>query len=59
MKFAFALPHMTRLKATIQPWEIQVRGADQTRMAKRAEDLGYDMIAVPAVWACSKISASP
>jgi probable F420-dependent oxidoreductase len=47
MKFAFALPHMTRLKATIQPWEIHVGGADQTRMVKRAEELGYDMIAVP------------
>jgi len=47
MKFAFALPHMIRLKATVQPWEPMVTGLDQTRMAKRAEELGYDMIAVP------------
>jgi probable F420-dependent oxidoreductase len=47
MKFAFALPHMLRLKATMQPWEPGVTGADQTRMVKRAEELGYDMIAVP------------
>lgn len=30
-----------------QPWEAGVTGADQTRMAKRADELGYDMIAVP------------
>jgi probable F420-dependent oxidoreductase len=47
MKFAFPLPHMVRLKATLQPWEAQVTGADQTRLAKRAEALGYDMIAIP------------
>jgi probable F420-dependent oxidoreductase len=47
MKFVFPLPHMLRLKATVQPWEASVTGADQTRMAKRAEVLGYDMIAVP------------
>jgi probable F420-dependent oxidoreductase len=47
MKFVFALPHMLRLKATVQPWEASVTGADQTRMARQAETLGYDMIAVP------------
>jgi probable F420-dependent oxidoreductase len=47
MKLAFALPHMLRLKATVQPWEASVTGADQTRMVKRAEALGYDMISVP------------
>lgn len=47
MKLAFPLPHMLRLKATVQPWEASVTGADQTRMVKRAEALGYDMIAVP------------
>lgn len=47
MKLIFALPHMVRLKATVQPWEPSVTGADQTRMAKRAEEFGYDMIAVP------------
>jgi len=47
MQFAFPLPHVLRLKATMQPWEINVTGADQTRMAKRADELGYDMLAVP------------
>lgn len=47
MKFVFPLPHMVRLKAMTQPWEATVTGADQTRMMKRAEALGYDMIAVP------------
>lgn len=47
MKFIFGLPHMLRLKAMMQPWESAVTGADQTRMAKRADELGYDMIAVP------------
>lgn len=31
----------------MQPWEAGVTGADQTRMVKRADELGYDMIAVP------------
>lgn len=47
MKFAFPLPHMMRLKAASQPWEASVTGADQTRMVKRADELGYDMIHVP------------
>lgn len=47
MKLVFSLPHMMRLKAMMQPWEAAVTGADQTRMAKRADELGYDMIAVP------------
>jgi probable F420-dependent oxidoreductase len=47
MQFAFALPHLVKLKAMLQPWENSVTGADQTRMAKRAEELGYDMLAVP------------
>lgn len=47
MKLGFAMPHMLRLKATMQPWETQVTGADQTRLAKWAEKLGYEMIAVP------------
>jgi probable F420-dependent oxidoreductase len=46
MKFAFPIPHMLRLKAMMQPWEINVTGADQTRMAKRADELGYDMLSV-------------
>ena len=47
MKFVFNLPHMLRLKATMQPWEADVTGADQTRMVKCADRWGYDMIAVP------------
>jgi probable F420-dependent oxidoreductase len=47
MQLTFPLPHMLRLKATLQPWEARVTGADQTLMAQRAEALGYDMLAVP------------
>lgn len=47
MKLAFAMPHMLQLKATMQPWEMAVTGGDQTRLAKWAEKLGYEMIAVP------------
>ncbi len=47
MKFCFAMPHMLRLKATMQPWEQQVNGRDQKRMARQAEIQGYDMLAVP------------
>ena len=47
MKLGFAMPHMVRLKAMLQPWELAVTGADQTRLAKWAEKLGYAMIAVP------------
>jgi probable F420-dependent oxidoreductase len=47
MKLCFPMPHLMRLKAMSQPWEAGVTGADQTRMAKRAEAMGYDMIAVP------------
>jgi probable F420-dependent oxidoreductase len=47
VKFAFAMPNSVRVKALTQPWEIDVTGADQTRMAKRAEELGYDMIPIP------------
>jgi probable F420-dependent oxidoreductase len=47
MKFAFALPNTVRVKALTQPWELNVTGADQTLMVKRAEELGYDMIPIP------------
>lgn len=47
MDLAFPMPHMIRLKSTRQPWEASVTGRDQTRMAKRADELGYDMISVP------------
>ncbi|MCJ2179517.1 TIGR03619 family F420-dependent LLM class oxidoreductase [Novosphingobium album (ex Hu et al. 2023)] len=47
MKLGFAMPHMLQLKAMMQPWEMQVTGADQTKLAKWAEKLGYEMIAIP------------
>jgi probable F420-dependent oxidoreductase len=47
MQLGFPLPHIMRLKATMQPWEASVTGADQTRMVKRADALGYDMVSVP------------
>jgi len=47
MKLGFSMPHMLRMKATCQPWEAAVTGADQTRMVKWAEKLGYEMVAVP------------
>jgi probable F420-dependent oxidoreductase len=47
MKIGFSMPHMLRLKATCQPWEAAVTGADQTKLAKWAEKLGYAMLSVP------------
>lgn len=47
MKLAFQMPHLMELKAMLQPWERAVTGPDQLRMARRAEELGYDMISVP------------
>jgi probable F420-dependent oxidoreductase len=47
MKFSFAMPNTVRVKALSQPFELGVTGADQACMAQRAEELGYDMIAIP------------
>lgn len=47
MKLSFAMPHVMRLKATMQPWEAAVTGADQTMLARRADALGFDMLSVP------------
>lgn len=47
MKLSFPMPHLTRLKASHQPWEDAVTGPDQTRLARWAEKLGYAMISVP------------
>ena len=47
MKFSFAMPNSVRVKALTQPFELDVTGADQIVMAKRAEELGYDMIPIP------------
>ena len=47
MKFALPMPHTMRLKALTQPWESTVTGNDQAVIARRAEELGYDMLAIP------------
>jgi probable F420-dependent oxidoreductase len=47
MQLAFPLPHCMRLTAMMQPWETRVTGADQTEMVRRADELGYEMVAVP------------
>jgi probable F420-dependent oxidoreductase len=47
MKFSFAMPNTVRVKALTQPFELDVTGADQIVMAKRAEELGYDVIPIP------------
>ncbi len=47
MKLVFPMPHMLELKAMMQPWELAVDGTAQRRMARRADELGYDMLAVP------------
>lgn len=47
MKFGLTLPHAMELKALTQPWEYAVTGPDQALIARRAEELGYDMIPVP------------
>jgi probable F420-dependent oxidoreductase len=46
MQLGFAMPHMLRLKATCQPWEEAVTGADQTRLARWADKWGYAQISV-------------
>jgi probable F420-dependent oxidoreductase len=47
MKFSFAMPNTVRVKALTQAFEVDVTGADQVVMAKRAEELGYDIIPIP------------
>jgi probable F420-dependent oxidoreductase len=47
VKFALPIPHSMRLKALTQPWESDVTGPDQAVIAQRAEELGYDIVAVP------------
>lgn len=47
MKLSFGMPHSIELKALAQPWELAVTGVEQTRLAKVADQLGYDMIATP------------
>jgi probable F420-dependent oxidoreductase len=47
VELAFSMPHMLEIKAMMQPWELQVTGADQTRLAKWADQLGFAMVTVP------------
>lgn len=47
MKLGFGMPNLVRLKALYQPWQVGVTGADQGRLARWAEQLGYEMISVP------------
>jgi len=47
MQLQFTMPHIHRIKAISMPWEAQVTGADQTRLAKWADKLGYGMVYVP------------
>jgi probable F420-dependent oxidoreductase len=47
MKFSLAMPNTVRVKALVQPFEINVTGADQVLIAKRADELGFDMIPIP------------
>ncbi|WP_026343321.1 TIGR03619 family F420-dependent LLM class oxidoreductase [Nocardia sp. BMG111209] len=47
MRLGFPMPHLLRLPANCRPWEAVVTGADQARLARWAERLGYEMISVP------------
>lgn len=47
MQLSFPMPHLAELKGMTQPWEFSVTGPDQLRMARRAEELGYDQIGIP------------
>ena len=47
MKFSLTMPNTARVMALSQPFEADVTGADQIMVAKRAEELGYDMIPIP------------
>jgi probable F420-dependent oxidoreductase len=47
MKLAFGIPNMVQLKAMALSWESSVDGREQTKLAKWAEELGYEMICVP------------
>lgn len=47
MKLTFAIPNMVQLKAMLMSWESTVDGHEQTRLAKWAEKLGYEMLCVP------------
>ena len=44
MKFGFTIPNTVQVKALTQPFETDVTGPDQANIARRAQELGYDMI---------------
>jgi probable F420-dependent oxidoreductase len=47
MKLTFGIPNMCQAKALVSGWELGIDGAEQTKMAKWAEKMGYEMISVP------------
>ncbi|MDR2857170.1 MAG: TIGR03619 family F420-dependent LLM class oxidoreductase [Novosphingobium sp.] len=47
MKLAFAIPNLMQVKVITRPWETRVQGGEMVKLAKWADKLGYEMIAVP------------
>jgi len=47
MKFGFTIPNTVQVKALTQPFETDLTGPDQADIARRAEELGYDIIPIP------------
>jgi len=47
MKFGFTIPNTVQVKALTQPFENDLTGPDQADIARRAEELGYDIIPIP------------
>lgn len=47
MKLAFGIPNLMQVKAITQPWETRVQGREMVKLAQWADNLGYEMIAVP------------
>ena len=47
MKLAFGIPNLMQVKAITSPWETRVDGAEMVKLAKWADRLGFEMIAVP------------
>ena len=47
MKLAFGIPNLMQVKAITKPWETRVTGAEMVKLARWADQLGYEMICVP------------
>lgn len=47
MKLAFGIPNLMQVKAITKPWETRVTGAEMVRLAKWADQLGFEMLPVP------------